>query len=57
MDIVSIQTRGSEKMDWKSVFASNLSISESYAMQYMDLNYELGWTKYRIVYSDGSVKG
>lgn len=49
--IVNILTRpNSDSDDWKPVFSTNLGVSVEYATQYVELNHELGWTKYRFLY-------
>lgn len=52
--IRNIETRSSVESDWKPVFsfppASGINVD--YAAQYLDINSELGWDKYRLVTPD-----
>lgn len=54
--IDNIETRrNSDSEDWKPVFLYAYGdINPAYARQYLDINRELGWDKYRVVYSRGN---
>lgn len=49
--IINILTRTTPNSnDWRPVFATLESVNAEYAAQYVDINRQLGWTKYRFVY-------
>lgn len=48
--VTVLARRNADSDDWQPVFRSIKGVSPEYAAQYVELNRELGWTKYRLIY-------